>query len=96
MHKERVFTKKLAWHEIVNVAYKHVLCKLLNKIEIRLYELHCTNMLCKEQVDDINDYHSVIKASCMKAASRCISTTSKPIIAGWNDLVRHFKDQSIC
>jgi len=52
-------------------------------------------MFCKEHADDIDHYYSAIIASYIKAASRCIPTTNKPKIAGWNDHVRHFKDQSI-
>jgi len=53
-------------------------------------------MFCKEHVDDIYQYYSDVIALCIKAACRCIPTTSKPKIAGWDDHVRHFKDKSIC
>jgi len=77
-------------------ANKYVLYKLLNKVDILLCAVHCTNMFCKEQVDDIDHYYSAIKASCIKAASRCIPTTNKPKISGWNDHVGRFKDHSSC
>ena len=96
LSEERLFTKKMSWKKADDfdiLAYKHVF-KLLNKINIPLCAVHCKNMFCKEQVDDIDHYYSAIIASCIKATSRCIPTTSKPKIAGWHDHVRYFKDQS--
>ena len=98
LSEERVFTKKVSWKqfdEIDILVYKHVLYKLLNKLHIPFNAVHCKHMFCKEHASDIGDYYSAIIASYIKAVSRCIPTTSKPKIAGWNDHVRHFKDQSI-
>jgi len=96
--KKGYLIKKVSWKktdDLYILSYKHVLCKLLNTIHIPLSTVHCKNMFCKEHVDDIDHYYSAIIASCIKAASRCIPTTNKPKIAGWNDHVRFFKDQSI-
>jgi len=98
LSEERAFNKKVSWKKAKEtdiLSYKQVLYKLLNKIDVPLNAVHCNNMLCKEHVKDIDIYYSAIIASCIEAASRCIPTTSKPKIAGWNDHVKQFKYQSI-
>jgi hypothetical protein len=78
--EEMVFTKKVSWKkadEINILAYKHILWKVLNKIRIRLNAVHCKNMFCKKHLDDIDRYYSAIIASCKKAASRWIPTTTR-------------------
>ena len=81
-------------NEIDNLSFKHVLYKLLNKVDIALHAVHCNNMTCKEHMHDIDQYNSVI-ASCVESASRYIPTTSKLIISVSNNHVKHFKYQSI-
>ena len=92
--KKRYLIKK-SWKkeedEIDILAYKHVLFRLINKIDIPLCAIHCKNMFCK----DTDHYYSAVNVSYLKAVSRCILTTNKPNIAGWNDNVMHFKDQSV-
>jgi len=78
LSEERVFNKKVSWKkpdEIDILAYKRVLWKLLNKIDIPLCAVHCNNMFYKERADDIEHYYGAIIASCINAASRCITTT---------------------
>ena len=39
-------------HEIDSLAYKRVVCKLLNKIDTPLCTVHCKHMFWKEHVDN--------------------------------------------
>jgi len=52
-------------------------------------------MFCKDHNSDIDTYYSSIIASCIKATSQCFPRTSKPKIAGWNDNVKPYKEQSV-
>jgi len=96
--EERVFSKKISWKKAKYtdiLSYKCLLSDLLNNIYVPVNAMNCTNMFCKDHQCDIDRYYSAIISSCIDSASRCIPTTSKPKLAGWNDHVKPFKDQSI-
>ena len=57
--------------------------------------MYCKNMFCQNHNSDIDTYYSSIMASCIKATSQYILRTSMPMIAGWNDHVKPYKEQSV-
>jgi len=75
--------------------YQDLLSNLLDDIEIPIQAMYCKNMFCKNRNSDIDTYYRSIITSCIKATSQCIPCTSKPKIAGWNDIVKPYKEQSV-
>ena len=57
--------------------------------------MYCKNMFCKDHNSDIHIYYSSIIRSRIKATSQYILRTSMPMIAGWNDHVKPYKEQSV-
>jgi len=57
--------------------------------------MYCKHLFFIDHNSDIDTYYSSIIASCIKATSQYIPRTSKPKIAGWNDNVKPYKEQSV-
>ena len=57
--------------------------------------LHSNDLLCKFHLEDIDRYYNSIISACITVASSCIPKTSKPRLAGWNDHVKMYKEQSV-
>ena len=52
-------------------------------------------MFDKDYSSDSDTYYNSIITSCIKATSQYILRTSMPMIAGWNDHVKPYKEQSV-
>ena len=96
--RPRCYVRKPNWKTATDVdilAYKGRLHSLLENINIPRSILYCTDLLCKTHGHDIDSYYNDIISACDTAASRCIPASGKFRLAGWNDHVKPYRDQSI-
>ena len=103
---ERKFIPRPKWvnascHELD--AYRNTLDTLLGDIHIPWNAIECTNPLCSnhdEHIYNIQLFHYSIVDMCLSATEMCIPHTSDNCngshnIAGWNDIVKPFKEASL-
>ena len=96
--QKKIFLWKASWRKATPgkiLSYRDVLSNMLDDIETLIRVMYCKKMFDKDYNSDSDTYYNSIITSCIKATSQYIPRTSKPKIAGWNDNVKPYKEQSV-
>jgi len=96
--QSRKFTRKVTWKKANAdhvLSYKYALSTLLKDIELPYQAINCIDLQCKLHLGEIDRYYNSIISKCIIAANRCIPKSGKPRLAGWNEHVKSYKEQSI-
>ena len=99
--KDKVYKKRIAWckaNEGNIVNYKKVLSCKLSKLNMKNDVFTCKDTQCTYHSNEIRKIYSDIVKACLEAGDECIPKTkknNKNIVPGWNNHVKHVKDEAL-
>ena len=84
----RQYVERVQWDKATadnSTHYKHMFDKCCTQLKLPLNALYCQDTSCKIHSNALNVYFNNIIDVCLLASDRCIPSTKKGGIVGWNE-----------